>query len=271
MERNFSNIQCCNPFNKASHTRKKPRTDLRNVTPSLAMRRPDLLVGQKVCTSCRLQIYRLPVPTTSQQSDEDPDVLEQEEEQMMEQEDVLISPTRQEGETTFIDKGAVIDAINLCLQHLKEEVLDKKRIKEEKYIRAKLNTLVERAAVKVFDIPTKDSTVDSSDNEIIKKLKNKFNETDDKNIKYMILSLIPESWTIEQTVQELPGATFYQIRKARQVSREKGVLSTPDEKHRERDPEIEKAVQGFYCNDEISRVMPGARDFISIKVIYQTI
>ena len=58
----------------------------------------------------------------------------------------------------------------------------------------------------------------------------------------------------------------YMARKCKQLVRDKGILSRPDPKPGPSLPsETVQIISNFYQSDEISRVMPGKKDFISVK------
>ena len=65
--------------------------------------------------------------------------------------------------------------------------------------------------------------------EIIKQIKDKFNKSSDRSEKVQILTVLPKSWSI-QKVQEEFEATNYMVRKAKELVRQKGILSTPNPK-----------------------------------------
>lgn len=59
------------------------------------------------------------------------------------------------------------------------------------------------------------------------------------------------------------------VRKAKQLVKEKGVLSSPDPRpSRTISQETCDLVVGFYENDACSRLMPGKKDFVSVKGVY---
>ena len=62
--------------------------------------------------------------------------------------------------------------------------------------------------------------------EIIKQLKEKFS-TVKRSEKIQILTVLPKSWSIRR-VQEEFGVSDFMARKAKQLVREKGVMSTPN-------------------------------------------
>ena len=88
-----------------------------------------------------------------------------------------------------------------------------------------------------------------------------------KSSKIQILTILPKSWT-RKTIVEKFGATDYMVRRAKELAREKGILATPNPKTSGRtlsDQTVE-LVKEWYRSDEISRVMPGMKDFVSVKI-----
>ena len=57
------------------------------------------------------------------------------------------------------------------------------------------------------------------------------------------------------------------VRTARKLKEEKGILAVPEKKRGKiLSPEVVTAVQNFYEDDEFSRMCPGIRDFVSIRI-----
>ena len=101
--------------------------------------------------------------------------------------------------------------------------------------------------------------------EMIMQLKEKFNSTTEKSEKVQVLTVLPKSWPAKRIQSEF-GASNYMARKAKNLVKEKGILSTPNPKPG--NPlAMHKAhlVSGFYESDEVSRLMPGKKDFVSVK------
>lgn len=79
-----------------------------------------------------------------------------------------------------------------------------------------------------------------------------------------ILTTLPKSWTLKKLETEF-GVTNFTARKAKKLLNEKGVMSSPDPKPgRTLDTATESLVKEFYENDEVSRQMPGKKDFVSV-------
>ena len=64
---------------------------------------------------------------------------------------------------------------------------------------------------------------------MITQLKDKFETATKRSDKVLVLTVLPKSWTIRK-VQEEFGASNYMVRKAKELVKEKGILSTPNPK-----------------------------------------
>ena len=96
-------------------------------------------------------------------------------------------------------------------------------------------------------------------------IKEKFCSTSEDSVKVQVLTVLPKSWSLKRIQTEF-GASNFMARKAKELVKEKGVLSTPDPKpgHCIAKKTIELVV-AFYESDTSSRMMPGKKDFISVK------
>lgn len=84
--------------------------------------------------------------------------------------------------------------------------------------------------------------------------------------KIQILTLVPKHWTIEQTITEF-GVTEYIARRARSLRESDGILAKPTPKTgKTLSNEVIEDVIKFYEDDQISRMCPGAKDFVSVKL-----
>ena len=62
------------------------------------------------------------------------------------------------------------------------------------------------------------------------------------------------------------GVTKYMPSSAKKLVEDKGVLSTPDSKAgNPLSSTTLELIRRFYCHDDISRVMPGNKDYISVR------
>jgi len=102
------------------------------------------------------------------------------------------------------------------------------------------------------------------DGEIVQQLKEKFTSAS-RSEKVQILTVLPKSWSIRKVQTEFDAAN-YMVRKAKQLVEEKGILATPNPKPGHTLPQITiDIVTNFYESDENSRMMPGRKDFVSIR------
>ena len=108
-------------------------------------------------------------------------------------------------------------------------------------------------------------TVKDDGEEMIEQLKEKFRTTTQKGDQLQILSVLPKSWSVKK-LQEDFCVTSYMARQSKTLVKEKGILSLLDPKRGPSQPlQTVQLVCEFYQSDEVSRVMPGKKDFASVK------
>ena len=79
-----------------------------------------------------------------------------------------------------------------------------------------------------------------------------------------LLTMAPLDWS-RKRVATFFEVSEYQVREARKLAEEKGILALPDPKRgRSLSKEVEDSVKLFYEDDEYSRQMPGTKDYVSI-------
>ena len=105
-----------------------------------------------------------------------------------------------------------------------------------------------------------------NDSEIIEQLKEKFHLSTDRSQKVQILTVLPKSWSIRKVEEEF-GVSNYMAHKAKDLVKDQGILSSPNPKHGSSllSQATISLVQVFYELDEVSRIMPGKKDFVSIR------
>ena len=118
-----------------------------------------------------------------------------------------------------------IAPVNEFLQAVGETPITKRKI-TQKYSKQKMEIITSK--LKEFTIvETTDGK--TSEDEIIKQLKEKFHTTSERSEKVQILTVLPRSWSIKKIESEF-SASNYMIRKAKELVKVKGILSTPDPK-----------------------------------------
>ena len=111
------------------------------------------------------------------------------------------------------------------------------------------------------------SESDTTESEILSKLKDKFRKTQSRSDKLTVLTVFPTSWTLAKIQQEFE-VNDYMARQAKALVNEKGVLSSANCRGgKALSNDVIDAVTLFYTSDAISRIMPGRKDYVSVKKV----
>jgi hypothetical protein len=87
-----------------------------------------------------------------------------------------------------------------------------------------------------------------------------------KQEKIRLLTLVPESWSKCKTMQEF-DVTEHLVKRARTLKKEKGILADLDTKRgKSLSQSVVERVVDFYQSDEYSRMCPGKKEYVTIKV-----
>ncbi|CAH0557022.1 unnamed protein product [Brassicogethes aeneus] len=79
----------------------------------------------------------------------------------------------------------------------------------------------------------------------------------------MILTIAPKSWN---RLDKEFGTSRRQAKNAKELVKKYGIMSTHNPREgRKMEPKTETLVNDFYLREDNSRVMPGKKDFVSIK------
>ena len=151
--------------------------------------------------------------------------------------------------------------INECLEDIGETPITKRKLRTKKYSEQKIEHLTTMMGTAIVGKDTFSRLKDGS--EIIEQLKDKFHSTSENSVKVQVLTVLP------RMIQTKFGASNFMARRAKQLLMEKGVMSTPDSKPRHciAKKSIDLVV-GFYESDNSSRMMPGRKDFVSVKQVH---
>ena len=153
-----------------------------------------------------------------------------------------------------------LQLVSKCLEDIGETAITKRKARSKKYTRDKVSritALMDKAAI------TGEKAGD--DREIIEQLKEKFHSTTERSVQVQVLTVLPMSWSIEK-IQDEFGASNFMVRKAKQLVKDKGILSSPDPRPgRSLARKTVDIVVAFYESDSSSRMMPGKKDFVSVK------
>ena len=197
-------------------------------------------MGSKICDNCRKKLAK--IPTTSQVS----------------------SASELQSESEFYaDTSESLASLNQCLGEIGETPVSKHKLHQTKYPTQKIKKIT--TAMKRMMIHDESSDETDNEGEITKQLKERFHTTTKNSEKVQVLTILPKSWPIRKIQSEF-GATNYMAQKAKDLVKEKGILATPNPKlGHPLVPKTADLVCGFYESDDVSRIMPGKKDFVSVK------
>ena len=122
------------------------------------------------------------------------------------------------------------------------------------------------------ELPASKRTKIECDNEyhragvaVLEQLKRKFSESVTKQDRIQLLTFAPEFWSRRDLMREF-GCTEWEARTSKQLVEKNGIFSIPDKKTGKVLPtETVNLIKCFYERDDISRMMPGLKDVLSIK------
>ena len=236
-QRHWKERSCCNPFMKENHDWTTRKKKLRYVTELMCEKNPALSMGSKICDNCRKQLYKIPnfiKPLDPELSHPDSDY--------------------------EVSEPLDLSPINQCLQKIGETPIVSQRLQQQKYPKQKFKKI--STAMKKVIITDKEFDYSDDESEIIKQLKEEFHSTTQRSKKVQILTILPKSWSIQTEF----GTSNYMARRAKNLVKESGILATPNPKvGNVLNPQTVLHIQQFYESDDISRLMPGKKDFVSVK------
>lgn len=171
----------------------------------------------------------------------------------------------------------LLESLNGLLSKMNVSAVDLSKLKHQRYyaiqklqeLTSALKSTFEYIAEKplpLCDFNLQDTMQDAqSFNMVVDSLKAEFKKTNDRAKKIQLLSIVPNSWSIKK-IQEEFDCPEYMVRTMRLLVQEEGILCKPHPKQgRPLDQKIEKMIIDSYLSEEISRPMPGKRDYKSVK------
>ena len=220
---------CCNPFNLPSHNWSSRRKNLRPVLEWMC-NKADISMG---CDYCRKKLAKQP-----------------------DLDDHSATCHVALPDDQYLDGCEAVASVNRCLLEIGQTPIAVNAA--PKRLEHKMSVLTEAVKELVLDLPEKTSGK-ADDSEMILQLNEKFRVTT-KSEQVQILTVLPKSWT-KKRIQAEFGVSDYMARKSKQLVR---ILSTPDPKPGPCLPTNTVQLDtDFYESDEISRIMPGRKDFVS--------
>ena len=89
--------------------------------------------------------------------------------------------------------------------------------------------------------------------------------------KVQLLIVVPKTWTISRTSKEFKVSS-YTVKEARALREAKGIKAIPGKgRGNDLSEDAKDAVIQYYQHDEVSRVCPGQKDFVSVRTIVKGI
>lgn len=277
--------RCCDPLGLKKCTKK-----MLPIRPSIRFKLVNMNVeGQNICSSCNIKISNFKVSeATLKSSPLSTDVNSLELESSDSKSDSFYASESEsntepdqeseesDDELAEYEKSVLIDSLNHnILPVLRVSPITLQKTSSKKYTNQKLQQVCS-GLKKVFQ--TNEDLVTSSELELhkwkalqfddfIHKLKTKFHDAKTKNEKYLVLTMAPSDWSARKIEAEF-GCSFHMAKSSKNLQAEKGVLSIPDPKLPSNvlGCDTKKLAEEFYLNDDISRVMPGKNDCVSMKV-----
>ena len=167
-----------------------------------------------------------------------------------------------------------VEVFNKGISGINVSPIAVRELRSDNYRQEKYSKIVEGIRKQLFDHPPQNESEEvqtvkskaAAFDEIINKLKEKFSQPNcSRDDKIRILSILPNSWSVTMTMKEF-NVNKYTVSLAKELVEEQGILAVPNKKcGRPLDPEIKREVLQFFNDDDISRTMPGQRDYVSTR------
>ena len=225
----------------------------------------------QLCTSCRKRVAELPeeLQTVASSQSEESVLTEEQVEAYARQ---ALPGTSSDKDDMFISPDHEISVLNASLSILGESPIIKRKLDTRAlYVKEKVRKIESTVRKKIeisigCSISDKESETESPEIEMINQLKEKMQSCTRKSDKIQILTILPKSWTRSKVVEEFQ-VSEYMVRTAKKLVSEKGIMSTPNPRLGKLLPKTTvDLIKTFYHSDEISRIMPGKKDYVSVTV-----
>ena len=97
-------------------------------------------------------------------------------------------------------------------------------------------------------------------------IKERIEDSTTKNEKVKLLTLVPESWTIDKA-SDFFNVSKNLVKKSKKLKVQQGILCEPKQKiGKTISQDLKTKVINFYQDSEFSRICPGKKEFIAIKI-----
>lgn len=265
----FLQRNCCDPFgvHEEAPVRKSLRVlDLQTADDISSTTGKVVHPGQKICMKCNIK-----ASSDRQCSTED--------DSEMEVADIECGTSKEDKSMAYSMKQQTMQVVNTTLQGagyspLKAQKVSKRDLvgygkrkvtEAEEAVKSQLATSldVDQAIFEKSDSGACDKCRDFDC--LLAELKEKLQNTTSTQKRLQILTLVPDTWSIEKTTTEF-GVSSYMAKKSRALKREVGILGEAKaKKGKGLSQETVDKVHAFYNDDEYSRMCPGQKEFVSVK------
>lgn len=227
---------CFNPFG-LKHKKRKI-SDLRPVPEWIRKLYANVDINAKICSSCRIKMLC----------------------KKNKNEHVI----KEHGEEVFVPKEEALKALNKFLELIGEPKILIKSENFESYIRYKVDNMKKSILKKVFGFDEIEKENMNSECNLINVIKEVHDENEEKSVKAACVKILSTKYSNNKICDELPTSSMYFIKKAKKTSNlvAENIINTNSSEN------VHEMVKNFYCDDEYSRVMPGKKDYKSVKVNY---
>ena len=262
-DRKYRSDCCLNPFQRRRH-KLVPSRDLRKISVSICQKLgipENKREDARLCSVCRKRVLDSQVNTpvveesvseTEQPTGSDSDVQPG-------------CSVECDIDVTEVEKDEAIFHLNESLKYIGDSPLKKQKISHTKYSKSKLQKISTSLKDKIFEQKESPESDQDDEQELLDNLKNIFSNTKDRNSKLKILTLLPLSWSVSK-IQSHFYASKHMIQTAKGLAREGKIMCTPEKKKGKSLPQSTvKLVTDFYESEEVSRMMPGKKDFVTIR------
>ncbi|KAE8748198.1 hypothetical protein FOCC_FOCC005036 [Frankliniella occidentalis] len=238
-----------------------------------------LIPGQKLCAQCKITLYKkfkasnIDVPVEMESSPSKSTTTSQ----SASIEEIVTQPQQNTNPSPDYEKPpsqSCLTNLNNWLSENGEDNIDFSKLQSHNktYLVQQLNKVynILKKCASIIDLDDTNTVSDWQQksllyDELIQQLKSYFVSSNNKSDKVLSLSVLPQSLSVEAIKSDFPASNRL-IRKVKSLTKEKGILCTPDNKSgRPLDEETTKKVIDFYIRQDVSKEQAGKNQVISVK------
>ncbi|CAH0553841.1 unnamed protein product [Brassicogethes aeneus] len=249
--------KCCNPLNKKNH-----KYVIKNLVLITANRACDFkdFIGYYMCNSCERAIYLSRKPGKLDNPAEKPvnnnvniDATDPEVDEI--EDDNKKDPTFK---SNTVDNQLKINNLNKLLLEVGEPPIKVRRVSSVSECKKAILTSMKKLSG--TDINHK-----NPNDVLLNNFKSAFDQTNSKSEKIQVLTTLPLDWPIKMIRREFKVSKIM-VQAAKNIRKKLGFASQPDaKKGKNLDNSTLDRVKNFFLSDDVSRVMPGMKDYVTVS------